>query len=478
MPVVIGTENISSVQQEVLDAYRLGMSSAQLARTLARLAHDPDLQDDENLHPDWLSIFARSREQLEQSMSSREFMLIDGFFNSLGYQDSQIETIDFSQENVAFLLGAGASKPQPTDIPTVKELLRDLLARARRLEREPVTQLVEFCEQNAITNIEDLLTAALISDFCTRNAAILDLVRFQLFREPSSPSSRRFRERRPPRTDGSSAALLQDTLQVLFGLLSNLMLPAPSNDGHAAIVKYLERNPTTPIITTNYDCCMDRALINGNVPFTYGIDFVNPQVLGPPVDHCASLIKLHGSLNWFYCETCQEVRLIDIERTVTEYVNDTGEYPIISVCNKCGGQRRGLLVPPHAMKFDVAPPLQPLIGDASVLFEQASLIVVVGFSFADADVYISRMISKAMQKSNGNRMLIIDPDPEIVSKVRRKFEVQIPQFDAMSRILGVMGDCAEVLPRLLGDQKKAPLDNDANELSDPGTSDAQTVVVV
>ena len=191
MPIVIGTENISSVQQEELDDYRAGMPLARLGRTLDRLAQDSDLEHDENLHPDWLPIFARSREQLRQAMSDREFRRIDEFFSTLGYQDSQIETIDFEQESVAFLLGAGASKPQPSNIPTVKELLRDLLARARRLEREPVTQLVEFCEQNAITNIEDLLTAALISDFCSRNTAISDLVRFQLYGESASPAPRR-----------------------------------------------------------------------------------------------------------------------------------------------------------------------------------------------------------------------------------------------------------------------------------------------
>ena len=162
---------------------------------------------------------------------------------------------------------------------------------------------------------------------------------------------------------------------------------------------------------------MDRALLGKGVPFTYTVDFDNRRVVKNPSDTAASLIKLHGSLNWFYCETCQKVRLIDIEETVTSYNDQRGEYPIISVCNECGGQKRALLVPPHAMKFDIAPPLQSLIAKASSSFEESTLIVVVGFSFADADLYISRMLIKAMQASEKTRIVIIDPDPNVIQKV-------------------------------------------------------------
>lgn len=449
MAIIVGTENISDMQLSLLEDRRVQGPPIQLARLLHQVVSDDAIVSGrENLHPSWVSIFRQHREQLEAAHYDAPWLsfadLCDAF-DALEPIDPLIHRIDPRQEKIAFLLGAGASKPEPSGIPTVTELLPELLRRARRLDREQLTLLADFCDRRNIDNIEDLLTAVQIAAFCSRNPGILDLVEFQLFRH----DSRRRLTRGPIRTDVSSVAYLQDTLQVLFGLLSNLMLPASPNDGHRAIVDYLRNQPSTPIITTNYDCCIDRALITASIPFSYAVDFDNPALLSHPSDTGASLIKLHGSLNWFYCETCQKVRLIDIEQTVADYNDRRGEYPIISVCNDCGGQRRGLLVPPHAMKFDVPPPLQSLVATASASFENSTLIVVVGFSFADADLYISRMLIKAMQASDETRLVIIDPVAGVTEKVRRKFEAHIPDFESMSRILKLEEDCSVVLPLFL-----------------------------
>ena len=464
MAIVVGSENVSREQLEYLRrADDLRGSPKELATLLLHVTTDTDLVDrDETLHPDWISLFNDQRDHLEATLAGVDrpsFEHLRELFDSLTPLASSIANINPQEEEIVFLLGAGASKPCPSSIPTVTELLPALLRRARRLDREQVTSLVDFCQEQRIDNIEDLLTAVQISDFCSRNPKILSLVQFQLFGHNNR--SRRHTRRVAVPTDVSSVAYLQDTFHVLFGLLSNLMLPAKPNSGHQAIAQYLGERPSTPIITTNYDCCIDRALISNNIPFSYPVDFANDlkdsSALTKPSSLSASLIKLHGSLNWFYCETCQKVRLIDIEKTVNDYNLERGEYPIISVCNECGGQKRGLLVPPHAMKFDIAPPLQPLIATAASHFERSTLIVVVGFSFAEADLYISRMLIKAMQESNKIRLIIIDPDPQIVEKMRLKFNAQIDGFDSQERIIGLQGDCSEILPQFLsGKLFKAP----------------------
>jgi NAD-dependent SIR2 family protein deacetylase len=417
-----------------------------------RIVRDDDISSgNEELHPDWLELYNRMKRQLRREVPPPAIRRLEEFFASAQPYDPLITEINPSEHSISFLLGAGASKPEPSGIPTVKELLPDLLTRARRLDRDEVTRLASFCDDSGIDNIEDLLTAAQISEFCSRNPYILRLVDFLIFREEAfedRPPSFSYPRPRRRRIDVSSVAFLQDTLQVLFGLLSSRMLPAEPNAGHEAIVEYLRAHSNTPIVTTNYDCCIDRALMKSNVPFSYLIEFANPQLLPSAAETASTLIKLHGSLNWFYCETCQEVHLIDIEKTVTEYQEDRASYPVIGVCRNCGGQRRGLLVPPLAMKFDVAPPLNPLIDRAAASFAQSNLIVVVGFSFADADLYISRMLSKAMQASEQTRLIVFDPVYDVVEKVRRKFSVRIPQFDA-SRILWVRGDCSEMLPKFL-----------------------------
>ena len=476
MAIRLGTERVSRIQRAHLERCRKTDDLVLIANALNRFVNNDDIvAGHEDLHPDWISIYKQHKEMLEHAQAhsaSKIFAFVCEAFNAITINDELISRIDPMEEQVAFLLGAGASNPSPSDIPTVTGLLPELLQRARRLDREQFTSLADFCRDEDIDNIEDLLTAVLISDFCSRNAGILSLVEYQLFGNDRHSDFRRRTRQRPVHTDVSSVAYLQDTLQVLFALLSNLMLPASPNAGHQALVGYLRERPQTPIVTTNYDCCIDRALIDNSIPFSYTVDFANSGPLPNSSGPSASLIKLHGSLNWFYCETCQVVRLIDIEQTVMDYVEQRGEYPIISVCNDCGGQKRALLVPPYAMKFDVAPPLQPSIANAASSFENKTLIVVVGFSFADADLYISRMLIKAMQESSEARLLIIDPDYKVVERVRRKFEAQIPDFDSDSRILMLQGDCARVLPQFLSGELTQP--SESSELDTANAASAET----
>lgn len=100
------------------------------------------------------------------------------------------------------------------------------------------------------------------------------------------------------------------------------------------------------------------------------------------------------------------------------------------------------------MKFDVAPPLTPLLAEARSAFEASEAIIVVGFSFAEADVYISRMLSKSMQTKPAQKLIIIDPTPEVAYRVRRKFTSSIPNFDEQ-RIIRLSEDCSSALPKLL-----------------------------
>jgi len=226
------------------------------------------------------------------------------------------------------------------------------------------------------------------------------------------------------------------------------MLPAKSNAAHKAIAAYASDHPGSTIVTTNYDCCMDLALGHEGQDFVYGVDFANVNQSSEGTETCTRLVKLHGSLNWFYCDTCQEVQLTNIRQMVKDFLEDKAPYPVIGICKQCGGQRRGLLVPPLAMKFDVAPPLSPLSEHAKNAFDKSDLVVVVGFSFAEADIYISRMLSKAMHTSTERKLLVCDPARQVAQKVQRRFKASIPNFDP-SRVLTLTGNCAETLPKFL-----------------------------
>lgn len=335
------------------------------------------------------------------------------------------------------------------------ELLPDLLQRARRLNRQDLDRLADFCDESGIHNIEDLLTAAQLSEFCSRNPTILRLIEFLIYRKGQRGSESNLPKsmHQSPTGDVGAVAFLQDTLQVLFGLLSSRMLPAKPNAAHKAIASHAHKHPGTSIVTTNYDCCMDLALGTAGKDFSYLVDFRNQVKAKSASARKCSLIKLHGSLNWFYCDTCQHVHLIDIKKTVKEYMADQSCYSVIAVCRGCGGQRRGLLVPPLAMKFGLAPPLTPLIERAQEAFNGADVIVVVGFSFADADLYISRMLTKSLQTLDKVKLLVFDPDYGVVERLRRQLSLRIPDFNS-TRVVRMAHDCSKLLPAFLAGRLK------------------------
>jgi NAD-dependent SIR2 family protein deacetylase len=329
------------------------------------------------------------------------------------------------------------------------------------LDREDVTRLADYCDERKIDNIEDLLTAAQLANFCSRTPTILRLMNYLLYRRDAEESTtesdyyeganiylRRRTRSMETTADVSSVAFLQDTLQVLFGLLASTMLPARPNECHKAMVSYTSEHTNSAIVTTNYDCLIDMALEEGSQPLDYRIKFANVSESEGDISSQVLLIKLHGSLNWYYCETCQEVQRVDNKMMIGQYVADSSPYPVIGICKVCGGQRRSLLVPPLAMKFDAAPPLTPLQQEAQHAFEQADAIVVVGYSFAEADIYIPRMLSKSMQTKPRQKLIIVDPDARIASRVKRKFKASIPGFDS-TRIIRATISCVEFMPNFL-----------------------------
>ncbi len=451
MAIEVGADNVWQQQARFLaQAQTRGASEGMLGQLLSILFEDDDIVSGrESLHPEWLRLFTENAPQLASHMEPEVFQQVSDLVSSLGTMPPGIAEIDPRAERLVFLLGAGASKPKPSSIPTVKELLPDLLTRARRLDREDLTRLADFCDESRVDNIEDLLTAAQLSDFCGRNPAAFRLMDFLLFRRvPDRERDPYLRRRATVSVDLSSVAFLQDTLQVLFGLLSSSMLPAKPNSAHESIAAHAHSNIGTAIVTTNYDCCMDIALDEKREEFSYLVEFANRHESDEGKAEATTLIKLHGSLNWFYCETCQQVYLINIRQTLDEYFKNGAPYPVIGICKDCGGQRRGLLMPPLAIKFNVAPPLNPLLERAQDAFNGADAIVVVGFSFADADLYLSRMISKSMQVSQAVKLLIFDPDPAVARKVTRQLSLRISDFER-ERVVWVRGDCAEMLPKFL-----------------------------
>lgn len=254
--------------------------------------------EDEPLDPRWLDIWDKYKSYVREVAPSRVFKEIEEIMQSAKPIDEEISGIKVDNDTkVTFLLGAGASAP--SNIPTVDKLLSELWKRARKIGREDLDRLAKWCEERKITNIEDLLTAAYLSNFAATNRGITSLLDYFLFsrgRELAEEEEYLIPHRRPVRTtevDVSSISFLQDTLQTLFGLLASTMISASPNPAHEAIVDFIKEHKNTSIITTNYDGCMDEAILRNGMHLKGTIGNESEENNSDAVQ----LIKMHGSIN-------------------------------------------------------------------------------------------------------------------------------------------------------------------------------------
>ena len=155
MGINLGEENISEEQRHHLVRSRRRLPMREIVRILHRVVTNSGIvSGQEDLHPEWVSVFERHRAELGECSP---------IAGCRGHPHAtpclrRLTTYPFigvyhrpnRKQDIVFLLGAGASKPSPSGIPTVTELLPELLNRARRLDREQVTNLADFCDKQQI----------------------------------------------------------------------------------------------------------------------------------------------------------------------------------------------------------------------------------------------------------------------------------------------------------------------------------------
>ena len=107
-----------------------------------------------------------------------------------------------------------------------------------------------------------------------------------------------------------------------------------------------------------------------------------------------------------------------------------------------------LLVPPLSFKFLMFPNLIELWNSARISIEQAKYLIVVGYSFSEADTYITKIISRSMSINSDQKMLIINTNPDLVTLLRERFSARIKDFDK-NRILKSCKNSDESLPEIL-----------------------------
>ncbi len=195
-----------------------------------------------------------------------------------------------------------------------------------------------------------------------------------------------------------------------------------------------EFNSNISIVTLNYDTLLEQAfdflfekfgyidyainLMNYEKneklkPFNFWIDPRKPVAVKETENPVAiKILKLHGSLNWKYCNCCNQTLLTPWDRKIDlnkgKFLGytypDKVEYEYS--CPIDGTDFETLIMPPSYYKELTHNVILPLMAEAGKEIRAAKRIVVIGYSLSDADIHIKALLQKHL--SDKQELLVIN----------------------------------------------------------------------
>jgi NAD-dependent SIR2 family protein deacetylase len=194
-------------------------------------------------------------------------------------------------------------------------------------------------------------------------------------------------------------------------------------------------NRNSSFITLNYDTLFEQAfefLFNQSCYIDYCIDLMNyrkddllksfntwtnprePVLYKEGEDPVSyKIIKVHGSLNWKYCNCCNQTLLTPWDRSIDlnegKFLGYT--YPDRQVYEyKCpfdGTDFQTLIMPPSFVKPFFQHVISQLLNEASKEIRIAKRIVFIGYSLSNADIHIKAIFKKNLSKDT--EVIVVNP---------------------------------------------------------------------
>jgi hypothetical protein len=180
------------------------------------------------------------------------------------------------------------------------------------------------------------------------------------------------------------------------------------------------------IITFNYDIALDYALYFNRMPLNY--------CCGPLKDSSGrvDVLKLHGSLNWYRCNKCNEVKPWKLEdffarRQLSPTLASTttleiSNYLVQLSCPSCGSQITGgsVIVPPTWNKGKFHTGLSLVWRAAASHLAKAENVFVIGYSLPDTDEFFRYLYALGtVGDSIFNTFTVVDPDHRVFERFKK-----------------------------------------------------------
>lgn len=140
------------------------------------------------------------------------------------------------------------------------------------------------------------------------------------------------------------------------------------------------------------------------------------------------IIKIHGSLNWKYCNCCNQVLLTPFETSLDvdsqcfkgrtgESCDNLNEIVFDLKCPNDNTLFDTFIVPPSHIKELNHPAISKLFDEAAIEIRKAKKIVFIGYSFPEADVHIKALFRKNLTASTD----IVVVDPNVNNRIKSNF---------------------------------------------------------
>ena len=320
------------------------------------------------------------------------------------------------KRDVVFVMGAGAS--QPDGVPLQKEILPMILAdqQGEIYDSKIGGEVIEFLKDNFKFDAKTKQYPQLEAVF-----GFLDY-----FIQQNESLNSKYTH--------NKIVELKEYLIKLIHFIVNRTTHERSQYYHQFWEEVVKNNKNISIITLNYDTLLEQTfdflfkkagyldycihLMNYDrlkelKDFNFWINPKEPVIVDANDDPSPfKIIKLHGSLNWKYCNCCNQTLLTPWDRTIdlqkgkflgyTYPDNEKYEY----VCPLDNTEFHTLIMPPSYLKALNQPVISQLFSEASREIRDAKKIVFVGYSLSDADVHIKALFKKQLR--NETEVIVVN----------------------------------------------------------------------
>lgn len=200
---------------------------------------------------------------------------------------------------------------------------------------------------------------------------------------------------------------------------------------HHSLLEPLYKNKTQPVVVSlNYDVIVDNTMFSLSDGYTnypmpdYGVDISTPRYVEVKnAGVFGSLFKIHGSLNWLYCEKCSRLDLFVSEglnglstSKALDELYHTAPFNDAYSCKgtrcrshpNCDGFVSPVLITPTYVKDYQNPHIKKVWQQAENAMKKADRAIIIGYSLPFDDVEIAMLLKRGLNHLDRKQITVVE----------------------------------------------------------------------